>query len=186
MCNGYRNRFIQSSSLQNPRSQLTENKEPQWRYDSITWSPSNCWHGNLSPVDNTWREMAFSSVCWSYLSEDPQRLVASFIICFNSNSSVALIFGLYSTSLLSFDDSRTLLNYPTNSRGLRLPISMHRLIAFFIRGVSRVICECFLEALVMANCAEGTPLGGPGVCPPRKFLKIDPQRCNLVHFETKR
>ena len=49
------------------------------------------------------------------------------------------------------------------------------------RGVSRVICDCFLEALVIGNF--GAPVGVSGGMPPGKVLKIDPQRRNLVHFE---
>ena len=44
------------------------------------------------------------------------------------------------------------------------------------RGVSRVICDWFLEALVIANGAEGAPLRCLGACPSGYFLKIDPQR----------
>ena len=54
---------------------------------------------------------------------------------------------------------------------------------WLLRGVSRGICDCFLEALVMVNGAKGAPLGGSGGIPP-EVLKIDPQRCNLVHLET--
>ena len=56
-----------------------------------------------------------------------------------------------------------------------------------IRRVSRVICDCFLEALVMGNGAEVSPLGGSGGMLPRKYLKIDPQRRNILDwciFET--
>ena len=72
--------------------------------------------------------------------------------------------------------------YPwSGSRGL---LNVHGQVASrrgFTRGFSRVICEWFLEALVKANGAEGAPFGG--MPPP---LKMNPQRCNLVHFETKR